>query len=330
MLSILRSAVAAAGLAAIVAAGPVSAETLRIAGNFATDHSSSLAMEKFKAALAEKTGGELTAELFPAMQLGGAKENVDQVRTGVIFGTWIGAAYLSRTVPELEAVSLPFAYPDRETAFRVIDGPVGDLLNQKLAEKGFTALGWMELGLRHVTNNVRPIDEIGDFKGLKVRLQPNETHLATFRAIGANPVSMGIQEVYSALQQGVLDGQENPYSIILTRSFDEVQKHLSDTAHFFDFIVIAANKRAFAKLSPEHQQAVREAMDEAVAWQRATAAEEDAKAREALIEAGMEFTPIPDALREELRSRSSVVVDELKERIGAELVDRVLAEAGAV
>lgn len=186
------------------------------------------------------------------------------MRTGVIFGTWIGAAYLSRTVPELEAVSLPFAYPDRETAFRVIDGPVGDLLNQKLAEKGFTALGWMELGLRHVTNDVRPIDEIGDFEGLKIRLQPNETHLATFRAIGANPVSMGIQEVYSALQQGVLDGQENPYSIILTRSFDEVQKHLSDTAHFFDFIVIAANKRAFDRLSPEHQKAVREAMDEAV------------------------------------------------------------------
>ena len=330
MTSILRSAIAAAGLAAIVAAGPAAAETIRIAGNFATDHSSSLAMERFKEALAEKTGGELTAELFPAMQLGGAQENVDQVRTGVIFGTWIGAAYLSRTVPELEAVSLPFAYPDRATAFKVIDGPVGDLLNEKLAEKGFTALGWMELGLRHVTNNVRPIDDIGDFKGLKIRLQPNETHLATFRAIGANPVAMGIQEVYSALQQGVLDGQENPYSIILTRSFDEVQKHLSDSAHFFDFIVIAANKRAFEKLSPEHQQAVREAMDEAVAWQRSTAAEEDTKAKQALIDAGMVFTPIPDELREELRTRSSVVVDELKERIGDELVDRVLEEAGSV
>lgn len=330
MTSKLKSVAAAIGLSAIAAAsGPAAAETLRIAGNFATDHSSSVAMERFKEALAEKTGGELTAEIFPAMQLGGAKENVDQVRTGAIFGTWIGAAYFSRTVPEVEAVSLPFVYPDRETAFRVIDGPVGDLLNEKLAEKGFTALGWMELGLRHVTNNVRPIDSIEDFEGLKIRLQPNETHIATFRAIGANPVSMGIKEVYSALQQGVLDGQENPYSIIRTLSFHEVQKHLSDSAHFFDFIVIAANKRAFDQLSDEHQAAVREAMDEAVAWQRAKAAEEDKAAKEALIESGMVFTPIPDELRAELRERSSVVVDELRERIGAELVDKVLAEAGA-
>ncbi len=106
--------------AVILSTAPLAAQTLRIAGNFPVEHSSSKAVEIFAAAVAEKSGGGLKIATFPAMQLGGAKENVDQVRSGVIFGAWIGTAYLSRTVSELEAVSLPFAYPDREAAFRAL------------------------------------------------------------------------------------------------------------------------------------------------------------------------------------------------------------------
>lgn len=327
----IRTNLAVAALAAVAIAGgalPASAEKIRIAGNFAVDHSSSLAMERFKKSLEESTGGDLTVDVFPAMQLGGAQENVDQVRSGAVLMTWIGMAYLSRTVPELEAVSLPFVFPDRETAFRVIDGKVGDLLNEKLADKGFMSLGFMELGSRNVTNNVRPIRSVEDFAGLKIRLQPNETHLATFRAIGANPVSMGIKEVYSALQQGVLDGEENPYSIIYTRNFQEVQKYLSDSGHFFDFIIVVANKDRFAKLSAEHQTAIRNAMSSAIAWQRARAAEEDLAAREALVKGGMQFDALSPEVRRELQQRTAGVVDKLKGRIGADIVDTVIAEAG--
>lgn len=308
---------------------PASAETLRLGGNFPVEHSSSKAMEKFAEGVSARTNGELTINNFPAMQLGGAKENVDQVRSGVVFGTWIGSAYLSRTVPDLEAVSLPFVYPDRETAFRVIDGPAGDLLNEKLAEKGFVSLGWMELGSRNVTNNTRPIEKVEDFEGLKIRLQPNETHLNTFRAIGASPVSMGISEVYAALQQGVLDGQENPNAIIASRNFNEVQTYLSDSSHFFDYIVLVANKRKFDALSDSNKTALREAAAEAIAWQRGQAAKEDEASRQALIDAGMTFTPIPDETRAELRARTRSVISDLKERIGTELVDAVLKEAGA-
>ena len=321
---------AAAALATLIAAAPaVSAETLRIGGNFPVEHSSSKAMEIFAEAVARESGGELEIANFPAMQLGGAKENVDQVRSGVIFGTWIGTAYLSRTVPELEAVSLPFAYPDRETAFRVIDSEVGDLLDEKLAEKGFVSLGWMELGSRNVTNSIRPLETVEDFAGLKLRMQPNETHLATFRAIGANPVSMGISEVYSALQQGVLDGQENPYSIIASRQFNEVQTHLSDSAHFFDYILLVANKRKFDRLGDEQKAAIRVAADEAVAWQREQAAAEDIAAKQTLIDSGMTFTPLSDETRAELQAKTAGVVDEVRERIGAEVVDAVLAEIDA-
>ncbi|WP_432696573.1 TRAP transporter substrate-binding protein [Marinobacterium sp. YM272] len=301
------------------------AQTLRLGGNFAADHSSSRAMEIFKTEL-EKADVDLDAALFPAMQLGGAQENVDQVRSGAVFGTWIGIAYVSRIVPELEAVSLPFAFDSREQAFQLIDGPVGDKFNELLAKKGFTALGYMELGFRNITNNQRPITSADDLEGLKIRLQPNETHLSTFRALGANPVSMDVKELYGALQQGVLDGQENPYSIIHTKRFNEVQKYLSDSKHFYDFIVILANKDSFDSLNAEKQEAVRAALAKAVSWQREQAATEDEQAREALIDAGMEFTPISAETRAELRKRSASIKESLREKLGAEIIDQVEAE----
>ena len=319
-------AVALFATMALVGTGNAQAEKIRIAGNFAVDHSSSKAMEIFKQELSSLTGGNLTVDIFPAMQLGGAKENVDQVRSGAIMGTWIGISYLSRTVPELEAVSLPFAFANREQAFKVIDSKVGDLLNQKLAEKGFTTLGYMELGSRNVTNNKRPIKSIEDFKGLKIRMQPNETHLASFRAIGANPAPMGIKEVYSAMQQGVLDGQENPFSIIATKRFNEVQKYLSDSGHFFDFIVVAVSKKKFDKLKPEYQSAMREAMNKAVAWQRSKAAEEDTLSRDALIASGMQFDAIPADVRAQLKTATAGVVGDLKKKIGSDIIDAVLNE----
>tara|TARA_B100000678_G_scaffold283089_1_gene282784 strand:- start:332 stop:1390 length:1059 start_codon:yes stop_codon:yes gene_type:complete len=305
------------------------AEDLRFGGNFTDDHSSSRAMARFAETLAEQSDGDLTAQLFPNMQLGGAGENLDQVSSGAIMGSWIGISYLSRTVPELEALSLPFAFDSREDAFALIDGEVGELLDEKLAEAGFVALGYMELGFRHVTNAERPLESIEDFQDLKIRLQPNQTHLDTFRAIGANPVSMDIKEVYGALQQGVLDGQENPYSIIETKRLDEVQPYLSDTGHFYDYIVVVANRDKFEDLSDDQRATLMAAMDEAVAWQRETAAAEDTQARDTLIERGMQFTPISDETRAALREASQSVVDDLREKLGAELVDKVLEELGA-
>ncbi|MCT4332756.1 TRAP transporter substrate-binding protein [Paracoccus sp. YLB-12] len=204
---------------------------------------------------------------------------------------------------------------------------MGDDLNDRLADEGFLPLGWMELGSRNVTNSVRPIGTVEDLKGLKIRLQPNETHISTFRALGANPVSMGIAEVYSALQQGVLDGQENPYSVIKSRNFNEVQKYVSDTNHFFDFIALVVNRDQFDALSEEQQQIVREAAADAVAWQRETARAEDEAAREALIAAGMEFTEITDEARAQMQEASVPVIEELRQRVDPALIDRVLEDA---
>lgn len=302
-------------------------QKLQIAGNFATEHPSSVAVDQvFKKEVARLTNNQLQVDVFPAMQLGGAKENIDAVRSGTLALTWVGAAFLSRIAPELEAVSLPFVFSNRESAFRVIDGPVGDAIDKKLQDKGFISLGWMELGMRHVTNSKGPIRTMADLKGLKVRLQPNETHLATFRALGANPVAMDVKELYSALEQHVVDGQENPYTVISASRFGEVQKHLSNSGHFFDFIAVVASKRAFEQLKPEHQKAVREAMTATIAYQRKLAADTEAKSM-ADLKAKMTYTEITPAALEEMRKASAGVIDSVKKRAGADLVDRVLVEA---
>lgn len=301
-------------------------EKIRVAGNFATEHSSSMAMEQvFKPELAKLSNNQLGVDIFPAMQLGGAKENVDAVRSGALFMTWVGVAFLSRIVPELEAISLPFLMPSREVAFKVIDGEVGQLIDKRYADKGFISLGWMELGSRQVTNSKRPIKTMDDFKGLKIRMQPLETHLATFRALGANPVAMDIKELYSAMQQGVVDGQENPFAIIQANRYFEVQKFVSNTGHFYDFIAIVANRRQFEAMRPEQQKAIRGGMSAAVAHQRKIAAELDAKAVEELKKR-MQYNEVPAAVREQMRKASTGVVDQVKSRIGADLVNRVLAE----
>lgn len=299
---------------------------LRVAGNFPNDHTATGAMEVFKKEVEALSKGEIQIDNFPAMQLGGAQENVDQVRSGTIFAVFTSIAYFSRTVPEFEAVSLPFLFASREQAFRVMDGPVGKLFDDRMLDKGFVNLGYMELGFRHATNNARPIKSVADFKGMKIRLQPNEVHLDTFRALGANPVAMDIKELYSALQQGVLDGQENPYNIIATRRFNEVQKYLSNSGHFFDFINVAANRRLFEKLPPEQQQAVRQAMRKAVEWQRAEAAKLDAGFRDQLVKSGMQYDEMPADARVKMREATSKIADDLKKRVDPKVIDMVLME----
>lgn len=320
--------IAFAAVLALGAALPAAAQQkLQIAGNFATEHPSSVAVEQvFRKEVARLTNNQLQVDVFPAMQLGGAKENVDAVRSGTLALTWVGAAFLSRIVPQLEAVSLPFVFANRESAFRVIDGPVGQAIDKKLQDKGFISLGWMELGMRHVTNSKHPIRTKADLEGLKIRLQPNDTHLATFRALGANPVAMDVKELYSALEQRVVDGQENPYSVIAANRYSEVQKYLSNTGHFFDLIAVVASKKAFEQLKPEYQKAVREAMTATIAYQRKLAAEEEAK-QLAELKTKMTYTEITPAAREEMRKATLPVIEHVKKRAGADLVNQVLAEA---
>lgn len=322
--------VVASSVLALSASSSIAAERIRVARNFATEHSSSLAMTKFEEELEALSDGAFEVDIFPAQQLGGAAENVQAVKIGAIELMWVGTAYLTRTVPELEIIGLPFQFESREQAFSVVDGPVGVALDEKMAAEGMTSLGYMELGFRQLTNNEHPIETVDDIAGLKIRLQPNETHLATFRALGANPVAMDVKELYSALEQGVIDGQENPFAIINVAGYPEVQKYVSNTGHFFDFISVVANRKWFDKLDADSQSMVKAAMNTAIEYQRDMAEQQDAEALEKLTDAGMTYTEVSPELAHDLREKTADVANETRARLDATLVDLLDAESASL
>jgi TRAP-type transport system periplasmic protein len=299
---------------------------LRIGSPLGREHASGKAIEVFRTELVRRTQGALDVEFLPDLQLGGPKDLIDGIRADTIFAAPCPLQYLSRLVPETEALSLPFIFKDADHARRTVGGTVGKLIEAKLIEKGFVPLGWMALGARNVTNSRRPLKTLEDFKGLKIRLQPSETHIATFRALGANPVALDIKDVYMALQKGDIDAEENPYNPIVSNKLYEVQKYLSDTGHFFDLIVFIASKKTFTRLPPELQKEIRDAARIAAVQQWKMAAAVDADAFKFLKANGMQFDPIPDAMRAALKKATAGVIDGARQRIGAQLVDQVVAE----
>jgi tripartite ATP-independent transporter DctP family solute receptor len=314
--------VAVMSLTSSVHAEPV---ILRIGSTFGREHASAKAMETFGTELARRTQGALAVEFFPEMQLGGAKELIDSLRADAIFAVPCPIPYLARLVPETDALGLPFVFKDGDHARHAVDGAAGKLIETKLVAKGFMPLGWMALGARHVTNAKRPLKTLDDFKGLNIRLQPSETHMAIFRALGANPVAMDIKDVYTALRQGDIDAEENPYYPIYSNKFYEVQKYLSDTGHIFDLIVFIASKKMFADLPPEQQKAIRDAARIAAVEEWKMAAAVEAAAFAGLKANGMQFDPVPDATRVALKKATARVIDSARKHLGAELVDQIVA-----
>jgi TRAP-type transport system periplasmic protein len=319
------AALAAAALA-LATPGHAQPTTLQIHGSFVAELASSRAMEIFKSEAARLSGGTIEVELTPfTLGSGGARQILDDVRTQKIFGAWLASANLSRLVPEVGVMGLPFVFDNYDQVARVLKGPVGALIESKMAEKGFIALGWMQLGARNVTNSKKPIRTLGDLKGLKMRVQINETHIAIFRALGTNPVALDVKDLLVALRQRDIDGEENPYSVIHSNKYYETQKYLSNTAHTLDLVAVIASREAFMSLNAQQQKVVREAVAIAVARQWKMAAADEASALVKLKEKGMQFDPVPPATRVAMRRATAVVIDDARKRFGDELVNRVLA-----
>jgi tripartite ATP-independent transporter DctP family solute receptor len=297
----------------------------RASGSFPAAHSTSVAMQTFKTEVARLSNGTIRVDLFPDNVLGGAMEQVDQVRTNQIQMAWGSLGFFDKLVPAFGAAVLPFSATSAEQAVCEMDGPFTEYLASRAAEKGILLLGMGSIGARHVTNNVRPIKTVADIKGLKIRTLPGEAWLQTFKALGANPTPVDINELYQALQQRVVDGQENPYDNMLQRKFDEVQKYLSNTGHFFDWAGYIVNKEAFESLSPAQQSAVKEAVAIAVKKQRELSAKANAAAREGLIKAGMQYDEIPAAELARFRDATQPVYKAMRASLGDPVMD--VAEA---
>lgn len=323
-----KSAVAlfAAG-AVFCSATELSAQQVRwrASGSFPAGHSTSIAMETFKKEVARLSNNTIQVDLFPNNTLGGGFEQVDQLRTGQIQMSWGGVPFYDKLSPDLGAAVLPFGASSATQAICQLDGEFGRYLETKTAEKGVLIIGWGQIGARHVTNNKRPIKSAEDMKGLKIRTPSGESWDLTFRALGANPTPIDIKELYQALQQGVVDGQENPYDNMLVRKFYEVQKYLSNTGHFFDWSGYFVNKAAFDKLTPEQQTAVRTAMATAVVEQRAISERENKTARDGLIKGGMQYFELSAQELAKFREATKPVYAEMRKKLGDKVMD--LAEA---
>ena len=306
------------------------AKVMKAGYGFADNHYVGQSMKVFKAYVEEKTGGEIRVDLYPYLQLGNDKEVLESIKVGVAHMNLPNPSMLTNFVKDFALVSLPYVFPSQEIANTVVDGAVGQALLAKLDKAGFVGLGFGDFGFRQLTNNVRPVTKLEDFKGLKIRTLQNPTHLAVFRALGANPTAMGWNEVFTALQQGVIDGQENPYMQIYTFKLNEVQKYLTQTDHCYDMVVFVLGKKFFNALSADEQTILRDATKAAQAFMRKSVKEEDAKAKEAIAAAGTQVTILEPAEMQRIREKAMEEVTVQGEKINKELykamMDAVAAE----
>lgn len=266
----------AAAIAALVPLS-VGAQTIKLTlGHGAAPgnprHEASL---KFAEVLKAKTGGRIEVQVAPAAQLGDDAAMVTALRTGALDMSANSQGAVSAAVPEYAAFGMPFLFPNTAAAFRLLDGPLGKELAERTAEKGMVLLGAWDNGIRHMTNSRRPIVTVADMKGLKMRVPPDATLVDIMKALGAESQQIRFAELYVALQQGVVDGQENPLVNIHASKLYEVQKHLALTNHQFQMTPLLMSKRTWDRLSEADRKAVQEAAAEATALQRKLSREAD-------------------------------------------------------
>jgi tripartite ATP-independent transporter DctP family solute receptor len=298
--------------------------TLRIESSIPAAHATSKSMEIFKDEVVRLSEGAIEVEVRPGSPRS-SKELIDGVHVGRLFATWMSVGNLSRLVPEIAAISLPFAFENYDQAKRAIAGPVGILITTKLEAKGFIVLAWMELGALNVMNAKRPLKTLDDFKGLNLRVLSNATHLAAFQALGARPVAILLPDVGRALQQGDVDGLELDYTTMFANKYYEGQKYLSNTGHFLDFHVLVADRKTFASLDPMQQKAVREAAAITAVRQHEISTEDQTTALARLQDAGLQFDPLPRETRAALRRATAGIADDVRKWVGADIVNKVLA-----
>jgi TRAP-type transport system periplasmic protein len=273
------------------------------------DHPVSMGVKRFAELLAAKSGGKLKVQEFPSSTLGNEMQQQSALQGGVQEMSAPATTSLAGIVKEFGLVDFPFAVANFAQADALLDGPFGQALIARLPEKGLVALGYWDLGFRNVTNSKRPITKPEDLDGLKLRVIPNPVFLETFKAFKANPVPMPFAELYGALESRAVDGQENPFSVILSNKFFEVQKYLSATNHVYAANIVLVSKKFWDGLSPTEQKWMREAADEARGYQRQVSRAAAQRAVGDLQAKGMQFNEVAPAEQARMRQIAKPVID---------------------
>ncbi len=287
------------------------------------------ALLKFEELVETGSNGEIDVQIFPSSQMGPDREMIEGVQTGVLEMAIPPSSFFAGWDPAFAVIELPYMYSSKDIAFDVLDGDAGDDMLARVENQGLVGLGWLELGVRNVTNNVRPVATPADLEGVKLRTMKVPAHVATFETLGANPTPMNFGEVYSALQQGVIDGQENPLAIITSQRFYEVQKYLSTTGHVFAVYMPVVSKPFFDSLSAEHQQLLRDSMAAARDYQAELVASEDAAQLEQIRAAGVEVLELTAEQRQAFADKTESVRLQYRDEVGAEAYDAWVAAVSA-
>jgi TRAP-type transport system periplasmic protein len=245
---------------------------------------------KFAEVAKAKSAGRIDVQVAPSAQLGDDAAMVTALRTGALDLSANSQGAIANSVPEYAAFGMPFLFTTSAQAFKLLDGPLGKELADKSAEKGMVVLGYWDNGIRHMTNGKRPITKVEDMKGLKMRTPPDAVLVDIMQSLGAEAQQIKFAELYVALQQGVVDGQENPLVNIHASKLYEVQKHLALTSHMFQMTPFVMSKRSWDKLSEADRKAVVEAAAEATALQRRLSQESDDKVLADLKTKGVQVT----------------------------------------
>jgi tripartite ATP-independent transporter DctP family solute receptor len=275
---------------------------------------------KFATLIKERTNGRVLIDVFPNRQLGEERAMVEGLQLGTIGLTIVSTGPVGGFVPEVGVVDLPFLFKSNEHAYKVLDGDIGQSILAKFEPKGMVGLAFMENGWRSLTCN-KKITKPEDLKGLKIRTMENKVHMATFRAMGASPVPMAWGEVYTALQSGIIDGQENPVAIVYTNSLWEVQKYYPQTKHFYTPYVFLMSKAAWDKLSANEQKIFKQTALEMAAFQRSLMNQQLADQVKILKEKGMD---VYDVDRSAFQAATRQVYAEFEAIFGKSLIEKII------
>jgi tripartite ATP-independent transporter DctP family solute receptor len=304
----------------------ISERTLRFAHQNSLEHPQGQGAKKFADLVEQKSGGKIKVRLFPSGQLGGDLQTVSAMQGGTIDLTVLNAGLLVGIVKDFAVFDLPFLFNTPEEADAVADGPVGQKLFAKLPEKGLVGLGYFELGFRNVTNSKHPITKLEDFQGIKLRVLQSPLFIDLFNTLGANTVAMPFPEVYSAMEQKVIDGHENPFTVIFDSKMYEVQKYLSVTRHIYNPQSVLISKKTWDKLSDEEKKIIQSSMDEAKIYQREVSRAKTAEALEGLKKGGMQVNEVSPQEIARIREKIKPVLDKYTKEVGEPLVAEVNAE----
>jgi len=284
-------------------------------------HPLELGASKFAELVAAKSGGKMKVNVFPGGTLGGDAANVSALQGGTLEFVALNSGILASQVKDFEVYDFPFIFANAQEADAIVDGPFGQKLHAKLADKGIVGLAYYELGFREITNSKRPIATVDDIAGLKLRVIPNAINVDWVKALGANPTPMAFPEVYAGLEQKAIDGQENPFSVILANKFYEVQKYLAVTNHQYNPQSLIMSKKVWDTLTADQQKIIQEAAVEATKYERQVNRDAAAGQLADLKKAGMQVSEFSPAEQAKLREKFKPVIDKHGAAIAATVTD---------